>query len=586
MKRHLEELVLQALEHLRRDGRLTFEGDFTVQIDRPRQAGHGDYATNAALVLARTAGMKPLDLAAAIVAEMPDSRHVAGTEIAPPGFINFRVAEDSLRHVIDDVLDAGEAFGRKTPDPERRITVEFVSANPNGPLHVGHGRGAAYGASLAALLAADGAVVHKEYYVNDNGRQMDILAVSVWLRYLELSGETVPFPANGYRGEYVYDIARTLRKEQGDELRHNRFAVYDGLPPDEAEGGDKEKHIDALIARARQLLGERGYRACFDTSLAAMRSEIATDLAEFGVTFDEWFAESALDKSGAIAAAIAKLDAAGHLYRKDGALWFRAGALGDEKDRVVIRENGRPTYFASDIAYLMNKLERGFSRAIYVFGADHHGYAPRLKAVARGLGEDPERLEIILVQFAVLYRGGQRVQMSTRAGEFVTLRQLREEVGRDAARFFYIMRSHDQHLDFDLDLAKSTSNENPVYYIQYAHARIASVFRILEEQGMRHNRAIGQAALDKLVEPEERALCMLLTRYPETLGAAAAQREPHLLAHYLQELAAALHGFYTRHQILVDDEALRNARLNLLAAVRHVIAGGLALVGVGAPERM
>ncbi len=586
MKRHLEELVVQALEHLRRDDRLSFEGDFTVQIDRPRQPEHGDYATNAALVLARAVGMKPLELAEAIVAELPESRHIAGVEVAPPGFINFRVAEDSLRHVIEDVLEAGPAYGIKPADPERRITVEFVSANPNGPLHVGHGRGAAYGASLAALLAADGATVHKEYYVNDNGRQMDILAVSVWLRYLELSGESVPFPANGYRGEYVYDIARTLRKEQGDELRHNRFAVYDGLPPDEAEGGDKEKHIDALIARAQQLLGAPGYRACFATALTAMRAEIAADLAEFGVTFDEWFAESSLEKSGAIAAAIAKLDAAGHLYRQDGALWFRASALGDEKDRVVVRENGRATYFASDIAYLMNKLQRGFSRALYVFGADHHGYAPRLKAVARGLGEDPERLEIILVQFAVLYRGGRRVQMSTRAGEFVTLRQLREEVGKDAARFFYIMRSHDQHLDFDLDLAKSTSNENPVYYIQYAHARIASIFRMLDEQDMRHNQAIGRAAIERLVESEERALCMLLTRYPEVLAAAAAQREPHLVAHYLQELAAALHGFYTRHQILVDDEALRNARLNLLAAIRQVIAGGLALIGVGAPERM
>ncbi len=415
---------------------------------------------------------------------------------------------------------------------------------------------------------------------------MDILALSVWLRYLELCGEQVRFPANGYRGEYIYDIARTVRCEHGDNWRYTDMEVYDGLPPDAGEDGDAEAHVDALIEKAAKLLGSKGYEVFFGAAHDRILSDIHDDLAAFGVHFDDWFSEAALDTSGALQNAMDRLRDNGHLYERDGATWFRASELGDEKDRVVVRENGRTTYFASDIAYFLNKLERGYDRAIYVWGADHHGYIARMKAAARGLGEDPEKLEILLVQFAVLFREGQKVQMSTRSGDFITLRELREEVGNDAARFFYVMRSHDQHLDFDLDLAKSRTNENPVYYIQYAHARICSVFRNLEQMDLTHNPAIGEAALDLLTEERELALLRALSRFPEIIESAARSRAPHQVAHYLDQLATEFHTYYNAHQFLVDEENLRNARLNLIDATRHVLVNGLNLLGISAPEEM
>ena len=507
-------------------------------------------------------------------------------EIAGPGFINFFLNRCALTGVIKDVLRLGDDYGRLFQGRNKKVTVEYVSANPTGPLHVGHGRGAAYGASLAAILDTAGFKVQREYYVNDNGRQMDILAVCVWLRYVELCGETVSFPVNGYRGEYIYDIARIVRAEHGDRWRFTRVDVEDGLPPSLSEGGNGEVYLDALIQRARELLGDEGYAVFFDAALHTILEDIKQDLAEFRVDFDTWFSERELEESGAVDHAIQRLRENGHLYVEDGATWFRASALGDEKDRVVIRENGRTTYFASDIAYILNKLERGFDRAIYVLGADHHGYVARLRAAAQGLGENPDKLEIMLVQFAVLYRFGEKVQMSTRSGNFITLRELREEVSTDAARFFYVMRSHDQHLDFDLDLAKTRSNENPVYYIQYAHARICSVFRNLEQMDARHNQAIGEAALDLLTEEHEVQLMRTISRFPESIESAARLYAPHLLAHYLHTLATDLHAYYNAHQFLVDEENLRNARLNLVLATQIVLRKGLGLLGVSAPEEM
>ncbi len=586
MKEHIEELLIQSLLHLIRDGVLTADCDVAPQLERARSPEHGEFASNLAMILAKRSGMPPRELAQFIINKMPRSRQVARAEIAGPGFINFYMNHVALTGVVNDVLYHGDSYGHLPRDNEHELTVEYVSANPTGPLHVGHGRGAAYGASLASILQAAGYTVQREYYVNDNGRQMDILAVSVWLRYLELCGEQIRFPENGYRGDYIYDIARDVRKEIGDKYRHKNQQVLDGILPDEADGGDREKHIDALVQRAREMLGQDGYATFFEASVNSILTDIQKDLSSFGVDFDHWFSEKELEDSGAIDHAIEKLEANGHLYKKDGATWFRASELGDEKDRVVVRENGRTTYFASDIAYFLNKMERGFEKAIYIFGADHHGYIARLKAAAMGLGEDPDRLEIILVQFAVLFRDGKKIQMSTRSGQFITLRELREEVGTDAARFFYVMRSHEQHLDFDLDLAKSETNENPVYYIQYAHARICSVFRNLEQMNQTHNPAIGEAALKLLTEPNEIKLLRALSRYPEVIEASARLRAPHQLAHYLQALATEFHAYYNSQQFLVDDENTRNARLNLILATRYVLANGLSLLGISAPETM
>jgi arginyl-tRNA synthetase len=415
---------------------------------------------------------------------------------------------------------------------------------------------------------------------------MDILAVSVWLRYHELGGVNVRFPDNGYKGEYVVDIARGLRGRAGDSLRHSAIEITDGLPADEGQGGDKETHVDALIARAKQLLGEAGYRSVFDAGLTWCLGDIRDDLAGFGVVHDNFFSERSLATDGYVQRAIDTLRENGHLFEEQGALWFRATSFGDDKDRVVVRENGVTTYFASDLGYLLSKFERGFERALYIFGADHHGYIARLKAAAQGLGLDPARIEIQLVQFAILFRGGERVQMSTRAGSFVTLRELREEVGTDAARFFYVMRGNDQHLDFDLDLAKSRSNENPVYYIQYAHARVSSLFRQLAEKQLSYNRSSAEAARKRLVEPHEDVLLDELMRYPEVIETAAENRAPQVLANYLRELAAAFHAFYNAQPILVPDEELRNARLGLSKATQQVLANGLGLLGVSAPETM
>ncbi len=585
MRDQLQRLLEAAIDQLRRQGLLPEQARVAVRVDRARDSAHGDFASNIALMLAKAAGMPPRKLAERIVAALPKDPSIRRVEIAGPGFINFFLDPAAQFAIVRRVLEERERFGRSDIGRGRRIHIEFVSANPTGPLHVGHGRGAAYGATVANLLAATGFQVHREYYVNDAGRQMDILTVSVWLRYLESCGESLPFPASGYRGDYVRDIAARLRRQVGESYRRPAESVLEGLPPD-APAGDKELYIDALIRRARQLLGDQAYETVLRTALEAILADIREDLEAFGVRYDRWFSERDLVASGRVEQALALLDQGGWLYRKDGATWFASSRLRDEKDRVVVRENGQITYFASDIAYHLDKLERGFDRLIDVWGADHHGYVPRLKAAMQALGADPERLEVRLVQFAILYRGREKVPMSTRAGEFVTLRQLREEVGRDAARFFYVMRKPEQHMDFDLELAVSQSNDNPVYYVQYAHARVCSVFRQLAEKGWRRDVDQGMEALTRLTEPHEQALLATLARYPEIVERAALQREPHQLTHYLRELAGEFHTYYNAHTFLVEDAPLRNARLNLIDAVRQTIANGLGLLDVSAPESM
>ncbi|RMG30721.1 MAG: arginine--tRNA ligase [Gammaproteobacteria bacterium] len=585
MKERLRDLLTQALERLHADGQLPEAALVRPQVERTRDPAHGDFATNLALTLARPTRRKPREIAEALAAALPENALVHRVEVAGPGFINFFLSESAWQDAVREVLARGTDYGRSVQGGGRPVQVEFVSANPTGPLHVGHGRGAAYGASVANLLEAVGYRVHREYYVNDAGRQMDILAASVYLRYLELCGEEVPFPSNAYQGDYVWDIGATLHRNHGEDWRYPVAEVFEGVPPDAPEG-DKEAHIDALIERIRTLLGPERYREAFDEALNAILANIRQDLKEFGVVYDDWFSERSLVASGAVERALARLRERGHLYEKDGAVWFRSTAFGDEKDRVVVRENGQTTYFASDIAYHMNKLERGYERVIDVWGADHHGYVPRIKAALAALGDDPSKLDVLLVQFAVLYRGGEKVQMSTRSGEFVTLRELRREVGNDAARFFYVLRKAEQHLDFDLDLARARTADNPVYAIQYAHARVCSVFRQLQDKGLDWDRAQGAAHLHLLHAPQERDLMKALARYPELVLEAALAHEPHQVAHFLRDLAHAFHTWYNAHQFLVEDARLRNARLALAEATRQVIANGLALLGVSAPERM
>jgi arginyl-tRNA synthetase len=589
MKSQFQQLVTRALEQLAADGLIAAEQLPIPVIERGRSPEHGDFACGVAMVLARLARSKPRELAQRIVAALPAAPFLERVEIAGPGFINFFLSASAYHSLVAEILEQGHDFGRSGIGEGKRVQVEFVSANPTGPLHVGHGRGAAYGAVVADLLAAVGYDVHREYYVNDAGRQMDILGTSVWLRYLELCGEDLSFPSNGYKGDYVWDIAASLHRDHGDAYRHSAEEVFPGIALDETPEtpeGDKEAHIDGLIARAKQLLGDNRYRFVFELALNTILDDIRDDLELFGVRYDQWYSERSLTETGAVNKALERLRASGHLYQKDGALWFRSTEFGDEKDRVVERENGQTTYFASDIAYHMDKLERGFERVIDVWGADHHGYVPRVKAALQALGDDPGRLDVLLVQFANLYRGGEKVQMSTRSGSFVTLRALRKEVGTDAARFFYVMRKCEQHLDFDLDLAKSRNSENPVFYVQYAHARVCSVLRQAAEKGIAVELSPGTRNLELLDAEHEQRLLVSLSRYPETLEQAALNEEPHLLAQYLRELANDFHTYYNAQQFLVPVAALRDARLKLILATRQVLKNGLNLLGVSAPESM
>jgi len=585
VKDALQQLISQAIQSLIDNGTLTVAMP-SIKIDRTRDKSHGDFSANAAMLLAKPARKNPREIALLIVEHLPDSDFVKKVDIAGPGFINFYVTDDSRQNVVNNVLHQGDRFGCSDKGAGKMVQVEFVSANPTGPLHVGHGRGAAYGATLANLLKAMGYTVHCEYYVNDAGRQMDILATSVWLRYLEKNNIAIVFPANGYKGDYIQDIVAEIISEHSDAYCVSFEQVMSGLPPDEPQGGDKEKHIDALIIKAKTLLGDNRYRYVFELALNSILDDIREDLEQFGVHYDEWFSELSLMDKGLVNKAIERLRELGRVYESEGALWFRSTDFGDDKNRVVQRDNGQTTYFASDIAYHMDKFERGYEQVIDVWGADHHGYVPRVKAALTALDYNADKLDVLLVQFANLYRGGEKVQMSTRSGSFVTLRELRDEVGSDAARFFYVMRKCEQHLDFDLELAKSKSSENPVYYIQYAHARICSIFRQLAEKNLSCNESQGLENLALLTEEHEEDLLQQLAKYPEVVAVAASQHEPHLIAHYLRELANALHTYYNAHQFIVDDEKMRNARLVLISAVRQVIKNGLALLGVSSPDKM
>lgn len=565
MKEKIEQLLKQAVQSLK------YPEEMVVMVERTRHKNQGDFASNLALLLAKALKQQPRVVAEQIVQALSAADFIEKIEIAGPGFINFYVKSTALMVIVERILNQGDQYGCSLFGKKQKILIEFVSANPTGPLHVGHGRGAAIGASLANILKAAGFDVSKEYYVNDAGRQMDILGLSLWLRYLQQLGAEFPMPANTYLGEYVTEIAKKFVGTNG------RLS----LPHFKIEKREDEGYVDELIAQAKSLLGQEKFSEIRVFAERAILGDIREDLAEFNVTFDQWFSEASLN----VQQGLDELQKAGHLYEQDGAIWFKSSAFGDEKDRVVQRSNGEKTYFAADVAYHLNKLQRGFDTLIDIVGADHHGYAARMTASLKAL-DFPDRLKFILVQFAVLYRGKEKISMSTRSGQFVTLRELREEVGNDAARFFYALRKSAQHMDFDLELAKSQSHENPVYTIQYAHARVCSVFRKLAEAGQTYEPEIALQNLHLLTTDAERSLLEKLTQYPEMIEASVHAYEPHHLAHYLVDLAGLFHSYYNDNRVIVDDFLLKQARLALSLATRQVIYNGLTLLGVTAPEKM
>lgn len=584
MKQQLEQLLKSTIEQLQQQEQLP-KVAFLIQIEATRDKQFGDFAANTAMLLAKAAKKNPRQIAELIVKHIPDVPYLEKVAVAGPGFINFYLSAFALTSIVEKVLSEKEAYGSCTIGRGKRILLEFVSSNPTGPLHVGHGRHAAFGLVVANLLEEVGFKPYKEYYVNDAGRQMDILTVSVWVRYLNLCGENIPFPANAYRGDYVSAIAKKVLADQGRFFYATKLDVTKDLPLDEDKGGDKELYIDALIGRAKTLLKDN-YQILFDIGCQDILHDIKDDLEEFGVHYDNWFSERAFIETGVVDALLQKLERGGHVYQQDGALWFKATDFGDVKDRVIVRSNGQRTYFANDLVYHLEKFERGFDIAIDILGSDHHGYLQRMKAALQAAGINPERLIILLLQFVTLYRGPVQVQMSTRGGNFITLRELRHEVGNDAARFFYLMRKADQHMDFDLELAKSQSNENPLYYIQYAYARIASVFRQMHERGLTYDEPLGLANINLLTEHHERDILTLLTNYPEMIINAALNYEPHLLTNYLRDLAHHFHSYYNAHAFLVDDENVRNARLTLVQAVRQILLNGLSMLAITPPETM
>ena len=582
MKDQLQDLLNKCIQELISKGTLN-EMPSKIRIDHTKDNSHGDYATNIALMLSKQAKMSPVELAKIIIDQFEQKSFIKKIEIAGPGFINFFMSQETSSSIVNEIIDQAALYGSSEIGHGKKVLLEYVSANPTGPLHVGHGRGAAYGATVSNLLRNAGFIVDNEYYVNDAGRQMDILTVSIYLRYLTICGESLRFPDNGYQGQYINDIAQVIYEASGQEFHLKSDLVFENVSKDGSEGGDKEIHIDQLIERVKSILGDR-FKAVFKVGIESILGGIKNDLAEFGVIFEKWFSEQSLIDSGLSEACISKLKDGKNLYEKDGALWFKTTNYGDEKDRVVVRDNGNHTYFASDIAYHLDKLERGYDKIINVWGADHHGYIPRVKASIEALGHSSNKLEVLLVQFANLYRGGSKVQMSTRSGSFVTLEDLRAEVGNDAARFFYILRKSEQHMDFDLDLAKSKTNENPVYYIQYAHARICSVFRQAVEKEIELN--VDQANLSLLIEQTEKDILRELSRFKSVLESSAIQYEPHQLAYYLRDLSTHFHSYYNACKFIVDDKTLTLARLSLISATQQVLKNGLSILGVGAPESM
>ncbi len=553
MRDQIKEVVASALESCMENGELPAGRVPEIQVSLPKHEKHGDFAINTAMILASRLKMAPRAIAEILKRRLEDEPLFESVEVAGPGFINFFIRPRWWRQALVDMVEAGHDFARSDTGKGQRVLIEFVSANPTGPLHVGHGRGAAVGDSLARIMRAAGYEVETEYYINNVGNQMRILGSSVYLRYLEHFGRSVEFPSDHYQGGYIEDIARDFADKYGD--------AYVDTPVEEC--------VEKFTSHAVEIIS----------------AGIRGDLERFRVSFDNWFSERTLHDSGMVDETIKILEDKGLVYEKDGALWFRSSGFGDEKDRVVRRANGILTYFAADMAYHRQKLQRGFDMLVDIWGADHHGYIPRVKAVIEALGHDRDKLRVLLVQLVNLLEKGKVRQMSTRAGEFVLLGEVLDDVGTDAARFMFLTRKCDSHLDFDLDLARSRSQDNPVYYVQYAHARLCSVFRNAESLGMDPVEA-DRVNVSLLTAPEELKLMKMLSEFPVVVGQAAEALEPHRVSYYLTDLASMLHSYYTRYRFIEDDVDLSRARLLLARAMRNVFAAGLDLLGVSAPERM
>ena len=556
MKQTVTEILLQALGRAKEKGELKLETQPSITLDTPRDKGHGDLATTLALTLAKQESKPPRKIAEIIVGNIEDRDGVLEkTEIAGPGFINFSFRQDRWKQTLFDIEAEGARYGLTDIGKGEKVLVEFVSANPTGPLHVGHGRGAAVGDALSNLLAAVGFDVTREFYINDAGRQIKLLARSVYSRYRQMHGKDEPFPEDGYHGSYTNEIAASASASPTIGLK------FVNSPFDEGE---------AVFA---------------EFSKEEMLRDIRKDLADFGVRFDVWFSEQSLLADGSVQKSIEELRERGFAYEKDGALWLRSTAFGDDKDRVVIKKDGEYTYLATDIAYHRNKLGRGFKALVNIWGADHHGYIPRVQAVIQAFGHPKDSLHVLLVQLVTLLRHGQPVPMSKRAGDFVTLRDVVQDVGADAARFIFLTRRSDSHLDFDLDVAKEQSRENPVYYVQYAHARLASLMREAESRGVAvpSREKVDVSLLDL---EEEQNIIKALAKYPEVVEDAALAYEPHKLTYYLQDLAGLLHNYYFKHRVITEDAARTGAKLFLMKQVKTVIQSALKILGVDAPERM
>ena len=585
MKNDLIRILKTVLKQIGEENGIDFSNK-KVSIQENKEKSHGDYASNLAMVIAKDLSQTPREVAEKICSLLPSEEWIEKVNIAGPGFINFYLKKDTHNEILLLIEESGRDFGRNNSGNGERVLIEYVSSNPTGPLHVGHGRGAAFGSVLSELLRCAGYKVDEEYYVNDHGRQMNILTISIWLRYLHQNGQELKFSKKGYQGVYVEQLAKQLAEEKGTKynLKENESDLLELL-----EAQETEEDLDRLIGWGKSFLKEN-FEEIREFSLREIMSSIKEDLKLFGVNHNLWFNESSMYSNkidlSDIDKSIKLLSESGFLYEKEEALWFKSTEFGDDKDRVVKRANSDNTYFASDISYHLDKYDRGYDRIINVWGADHHGYLPRVSAAMEALGKSRDKLEVVFIQFANLLRNGEKVSMSTRGGEFIPLIELIEEVSSEAARFFYINRKADQHLDFDLDLAKSQTKDNPLYYIQYAHARICGVFETLKKEGMKLNQELGLDNLNLLNLDKEIEIQKMLLQYPEVISRAAKNSEPHLICYYLKDLSGLFHSYYNSERFLVDDEKLMNSRLFLLKGTKQVISNGLEILGIGAPESM